>query len=439
MNTINKKKKSKAKWWVAATILLLIVSIAVYQSINDNKGLKVAVDKVQRRTIIETVSANGKLYPMQEVKVSADASGEIVELYVHEGDTVKRGQILARIRPEIYESGVDQAAAAVNISKSNLASSQADMMRLNAQIAQARQTFERVKQLFEKGLVSQVEYENADLAYRTAQSALASAKQGLNANRYTIQNSQAGLKQAKDNLSKTLIIAPIAGIVSKLNIEKGERVVGTMQMAGTEMLRIADFGGFEAKIKVGENDVLRVNIGDTAVVEVDAYLDKKFIGIVTEVASSTAGADLGAVSDQQVSNYELRLRLLPESYSDLTIKNPIPFRPGMNCTAAIQTETVNLVLSLPLQCITTRADTSDNSSSNAGEQYLESVFVIKDNKAMLVRVKSGIQNSKFIELIDGIDEGVDVVVAPYIAISKTLKNGDKIQIVDKKELFEVKK
>jgi HlyD family secretion protein len=434
---VNNRKKGNAKWWVLGVMLVLIAAGVAYKALQGDDAVLVAVESVTRRSITESVNANGKLYPRQEVKVSADASGEVVALYVQEGDTVRAGQVLARIQPDIYESGVDQAAAAVNISRSNLASGQADMGRLNAQLSQAKQAFERAEQLYTKGIVSKVEFENAQLAYQTAQAGLAAAKQGINASKYSIQNSQAGLRQAKDNLSKTVIVAPIGGVVSKLNVEKGERVVGTMQMAGTELLRIADFGGFEATVKVGESDVLRVSVGDTAMVEVDAYLDKKFVGLVTEVASSTAGAmDMASVSDQQVSNYELKIQLLASSYVDLLEKNPIPFRPGMNCSASIQTETVHDVLSVPLQCITTRNDGDD--SMKTTKEYKEQVLAVKDGKVSLVAVKSGIQNSKFIELIEGLDAGAQVVVAPYIAISKTLKNGDKVSVVDKKKLFEKK-
>lgn len=435
-----KKKNNKIKWIVLAVLLILMALAVAKNFMSKDKGTKVATEKATTHTITETVNANGKIYPNQEVKISADASGEVVELYVKEGDTVRAGQVLARIRPELYESTVEQANAAVNISKSNLASSQADLSRLEAQLSQAKTTFDRSKQLYQSGVISKIEYENAETTYKTAQATINAAKQSINSAKYNVDNSNAGLKQAKENLNKTVIISPISGVVSKLNIEKGERVVGTMQMAGTEMMRIADFGGFEAKVKVGENDILRVQLGDTALVEVDAYLDQKFKGIVVEVANSSMSSlsDATGLSDQTVSNYELKIRLLSESYKELLTKNPIPFRPGMSCSASIQTETVTDALSVPIQCVTTR-ELADSLKTGADDGFQESVFVIKDGKAYIKKVKSGIQNNKYIQILEGLQAGEEIVSAPYTAISKELKNEDKVQVVAKEKLFEVKK
>jgi len=435
--------KRNVNWkWIFGLGLLILILVLVFSLLNKkSKGVRVAIESVTERSITEVVNTNGKIYPQQEVKISADASGEVIDLLVKEGDTVKAGQILLRIQPELYEGAVDQAAAAVNISNSNLGSSRAEIKRLEIQQQQAQTAFDRSKRLYDQGVIAKVDFENAKSTYESAVAAISAAIQNSATAKYNVQSSQAGFKQAKTNLNKTTIYAPMSGVVSKLNVEKGERVLGTIQMAGTEIMRIANFGGFEAKVTVGENDVMRVHLGDTAIVEVDAYPDRKFKGVVSEIANSSliTLADATSSSTNTASNYELKIKLLSISYLDIIENNPLPFRPGMSCSAGIHTKTISNALSIPIQSVTTREEITDSLSDTNDDQYKEMVFVVRDDKCYLVSVETGIQNTKYIEITKGLKLGDKVISAPYSAISKTLNDSSQIEIVDKKELFEQKK
>jgi len=410
---------------MSLTVLAIIVAV-----IGKKKGwfgkeltYKVAVEKGKYRTIIETVNANGKIQPATEVKLAPDVSGEIVELNVKEGEFVKAGKLLVKIKPDVYISARDRAMAAVHSAKARQAQAE-------AQFVQARLSYERNKKLFEQKTISQADFEKAEAAYK-------SAKADVDAAKYSLLSAQASLKEAEENLIKTNIFAPILGIVTRLNVEKGERVVGTSMMAGTEMLRIADLSKMEALVEVNENDIIRVKKGDTAIVEVDAYLGDKFRGVVTEIANSASST---GVSVDQVTSFDVKILLLRESYEHrITEINPEPFRPGMSATVDIRTKRKEHVLSVPIQAVTTRKDTTgteEEEIADAGDKEpKEVVFVVEEPLALMREVKTGIQDDNYIEIVTGITPEDLVVVAPYSAIAKKLQDSSHVEVVPRKELF----
>ncbi len=424
-------KKNKALYILLAVTLLAIILAAVGKKagwFGKELTYKVAVEKGKYRTIIETVSANGKIQPETEVKLAPDVSGEIVELNVKEGDYVHAGDLLVRIKPDVYISARDRAAAAVHSAKARLAQAE-------AKFVQARQSYERSKKLYEQQTISEADFENAESTFKMA-------KADVDAARFSLLSAEASLKEAEENLIKTKIYAPMSGTVSKLNVEKGERVVGTSMMAGTEMLRIADLSTMEVLVEVNENDIIRVRTGDTAVVEVDAYLGDKFKGIVTEIANS---ATTSGISVDQVTSFNVKVRLLRDSYKHLiTETNPNPFRPGMSATVDIQTDRKEHALSVPIQAVTTRIDTLSSGEDEEvilteEERIKEVVFVVEDEYALQREVETGIQDDNFIEIKSGITDQDDVVVAPYNVIAKKLRDSTRVEVVPKKELFKVKK
>ena len=402
-------------------------------------GIKVSVEKPQKRTITEIVTASGKVQPETEVKISPDVSGEIVELYINEGDNVKKGDLLLKIKPDIYLSAVDRTRASVNTAKANLANSEAYLEQIKAKYTQTKNAYERNKVLWEQKTISDADYESALSSFEMVKAELEAAKKSIEGAKYSVQSAQASLSEAEENLRKTTIYAPMSGTISMLNVEKGERVVGTMQMAGTEMLRIADLNRMEVKVDVNENDIVKVNLKDTALIEIDAYLGETFKGVVTEIANS---ANVSGMSTDQVTSFDVKILLLKESYGHLISKsNPNPFRPGMSASVDIQTNTKANILTIPIQCVTTREDSVENKEkaiAEIGDELKEVVFVVKKDSAILTTVKTGIQDNKYIEISDGIELEDQIVTAPYSAISRRLKDGSIVEIVDKEELFKEK-
>jgi HlyD family secretion protein len=427
-----------------------------------NEGINVTAEKVERRTIVETVNASGKIYPEVEVKLSPDISGEIVELKVEEGESVKKGQVLARIYGDIYATQRDQAAAIVSQQKAQLANAAASLGALQAQLDQAKKTYDMQKQLFDEKIISRNEFNTADAAYKTAQANLNAAQQGIKGSEASIQSAQAGLAKADKDISRATLEAPMDGIISLLSVKEGERVVGSSMMAGTEMMRIADMSKIEVRVDVGENDIPKVHLGDSAIIEVDAFNNRKFRGVVTQIATSNTGAATmsQASTSTDVTNYKVYIRIDPASYSDLidsTKKKNFPFRPGMNASADIQTKTHKDVLSIPINAVSTR-DKSD--SAKKAEQQLanknlnstnlmlssddsdvdEVVFVVEADGTVRKRiVKTSIQDINNIEIVSGLKEGDEVVTGPYEVVSKSLKEGDKVKVVPKESLFSGKK
>jgi len=395
--------------------------------------VKVAVEKVEKRSIIETITANGKVQPEIEVKLSPEVSGEIVELHVNEGDHVDRGKLLVKIKPDTYISARDRSEATLNSAKARLAQAE-------AQFIQSELSYNRNKTLWEQKAISESEYENALANYRMAQAELESAK-------YSVKSSEASLNEAEENLIKTSIYAPMTGTVSMLNVEKGERVVGTAMMTGTELMRIADLNRMEVKVEVNENDIVRVSMNDTAIIEVDAFLGEKFKGVVTEIANS---ANTTGLTTDQVTNFDVKVFLIQDSYKFLIEQGYVnPFRPGMSATVDIQTDIKNDILTVPIQAIATRSDSIlAEQTENANEADVDNVdddvmkevvFVTENNKAIIKEVKTGIQDNNYIEILEGLEPDEEVIVAPYTAITSKLKNGSLIEVVDKNDLFTTKK
>ena len=410
---------------------LILVSVLIYIGKNRSRGeLEVNVGKVENRTIISTVSANGKIRPEAEVKISADVSGEITELYIEEGDTVKEGQLLLKINPDLYLTSRDRARAGVSSSQSNLKTSQAQLTQAQARLTEQEAAYARNKQLYTDKVLSQAEYDAAKSTYAIAQSEVKAAQERISAARFGIQNSQATLTEANKTLGRTSIYAPSNGVVSALNNEKGERVVGTAQMAGTEIMVISNFNNMEVIVDVNENDILQVKKGDTSLVEVDAYSDRKFKGIVTEISKSANSSGV-QMSTDQVTNFEVKVRLLKSSYVDLLEVSTAPFLPGMSANVEIQTLVKNNIPCLPIEAVGTRVQ-EDSANISTEEELDEVVFSISKSKAVLNIVKTGIQDSRYIEIREGLKVGDKVIVGPYDAVSKKLDNDQKIKITEKK-------
>jgi HlyD family secretion protein len=450
------------KWILISLIAIVAILFGAMAIINkDSGGTKVSTEKVQKRTIIESVNASGKIYPELEVKISPDISGEVVELNVEEGDSVKRGQVLARIYADIYALQRDEAASRVNQSQATVGNSSAALDALKATMDQAQQNYDRNKKLFDDKIISKSELETFETSLRSAKANYNAAQQNIKALQAGVQTAQTGLSSANKNLGRATLVAPMNGVISLLSVKKGERVAGNSFNIGTEMMRVADMQVLELRVDVGENDIVKVNIGDSADIEVDAYNNRKFKGIVTKIASSTKGTSLSAQVSNDVTNYEVRIRLNPDSYKDLVDPDrpkKFPFRPGMNASADIKTKRIDNILSVPITAVNARVKGSDKTAEDkkkddkkakgedASEQQNETIiadeleevaFVLQpDGKVKKVVVKSGIQDINYIEVISGLKEGDEVITGPYNAISKTLKDGNKVKVVPKDKLFE---
>jgi HlyD family secretion protein len=399
---------------------------------------EVTVEKPERRNITEIITANGKIQPETEVKITPDVSGEIVELAVKDGDQVKKGQFLLKIKPDIYVSGRDRSEAAMNGAKANLANAKAVLSQVEARYLQAQLSFNRSKKLWEEKTISESEWETAQSSIDVAKAEVNGAQQNVAAAEFSVHSAQATLKEANENLIKTSIYSPIDGLLTMLNVEKGERVVGTEMMSGTEMLRVADLERMEVLTEVNENDIVRVKLNDSAYIEVDAYPDRKFKGIVSEIANSATST---GITTDQVTNFEVKILLLKESYSDLiNDAHKQPFRPGMSASVDILTESKKNVLAIPLQSVTLMADSlvkADTSLSHqSGSGTREIVYVYDKGKARTTIVKTGIQDNDFIEVLSGLTEGMEIVTAPYNIITKKLKNGSSLKKVTGKKLYE---
>ncbi len=412
------KNKKRILWIVLGAVALIVILILIGTS-GRQEFLTVTAELPTRKTITELIPANGKIQPVVEVKISPDVSGEIVELNIKEGDYVEKGQLLLKIRQDFYLSGRDRAAAQLSAMKASLAQTQ-------AQFVQTELSYKRSQKLYDQQVISQADFENAQAQYDIN-------KRQVEAAKYNVKSAEAALNEAEENLTKTTIYAPMAGIVSRLDVERGERVVGTSQMAGTEMLRIANLDEMEVLVDVNENDIIRVKLNDTAQIEVDAYPSRKFKGIVTQIANSSKVA---TTTTDQVTNFEVEIFMLPESYTDLVTSSTNPFRPGMSAAAYIQTETHTDVLAVPIQCVTTRPDLNPPDSTGqqpaediTGANYVERVFVIQpDETVKAVPIKTGLQDNTHIEITEGIGEDLKVVTGSYSMISRRLKDGVKVKV-----------
>ncbi|WP_167619492.1 efflux RND transporter periplasmic adaptor subunit [Maribellus sediminis] len=436
------KQKKILPYAIALVVIVIIVLV-----IGKKKGwfgndftINVATEKVESKTITEFITANGKIQPETEVKISPDVAGEIVELYVEEGDQVEKGKLLCIIKPEIYVSAVNRAEAALNSSKARLAQAQAQMIEREL-------SYKRSKELYDKGTIPVAEFETAEAAYKVAESEVMAAQ-------YSVRSAEASLSEAEEQLTKTKIYAPISGTISALEVEKGERVVGTSMMVGTDMMTVADLERMEVQVEVNENDIVKVMKSDTALVEVDAYLGRQFKGIVTEIANS---ASISGTTADQVTNFDVKVLLLKDSYKDLIDPangNLYPFRPGMSATVDILTETREGVISVPIAAVTTRIkkedggteevkeegeNGTDNEEATERDEKQEVVFLINGDRVKKVEVETGIQDNTSIEILKGIKEGDEIVTAPYNAINRTLKDSMLVKVVKEEDLFKAEK
>ncbi|MGZ5245027.1 MAG: efflux RND transporter periplasmic adaptor subunit [Bacteroidia bacterium] len=417
---------------IAAVVLLVLLIVAKKRGwIGKSSATEIETAKVSRETITETVNASGKVQPEKEVKISADISGEIIELGVKEGDRVNRGQLLVRIKPDEYQRGVERARAGVNSAQASLSNAKAQYAQAKAGFERSKLVYNRNKTLYEQKAISPAEFENIEAEFNISKAQLEGANQGVKGAEFSLASSRATLQEAQDMLNKTAIYAPISGTITGLQVEMGERVVGTMQMAGTEMMRISDLGQMEVEVEVNENDIVRLEMNDTADIEIDAYRGEIFKGIVTEISNS---AQSNEMSLEKVTNFKVKIRILEDSYKNLlknTSTNPTPFRPGMSANVAIQTKKVSNVLAVPILAVTVRSkkDATDTTSASHDNEV---VFIIKDGKAEQRVVKTGIQDDVHIEILEGLKEGEEVASGPYSVVSKMLQDGDLVQKAEEK-------
>ncbi len=448
------KKKSAKTWYILLAILaVIIITVAIVARQRGNKSTEVSSEKVSRRTIIETVAANGKIQPVLEVKISPYISGEVVELFVREGDSVRKGDILARIDPTIYQSNFEQVEASFNSAKANMANTRARVAQAEAQFNKAKLDFNRNEQLWKQKVISDADWDAVKANYQVVEAEFEASKESLRATQFQVQNAEAALREARENLRRTSIYAPADGTVSKLNVEVGERVTGASQFSsGTEIMRLANLSNMEVRVEVSENDIPRVKLNDTCIIEVDAYLGRKFKGYITEIATSAISSGL---SVDQVTNFEVKVMMLKESYADLISeahKIRSPFRPGMTATVDIQTRRAENVLTVPIQAVTTRDDTSSvqkngkktnleasNKQKTSETSLQEYVFVAEGEIAKIRAIKTGIQDNTHIEVLEGLNEGEEVITGPYRVVSKSLRNGEQIKRVEESKLLKTDK
>lgn len=446
---------NKLLYWIGGAVVIVIIVLAVLKKngkIGSAEATKVTVEKVVEATIIETVTANGKIQPEKDIMVSPFISGEVIELTVLEGDMVTKGQFLAKIDPEQYIAAFERAEAGLNSQKASEANARANLVSAKSENMKNKLDYDRNLALWKKKVISDSDMEKMKSAYDVSQARVEAAEQTLKSAEFQVKSSAASLREAKENLSRTAVYAPQDGTVSKLNVERGERVQGASTFsAGTELMRIANLNNMEVNVAVSENDIVRVHMGDTTLIEVDAYLNREFKGLVTEIATS---ANTTGTSADQVTNFDVKIRIMSSSYQDLVPENKpsySPFRPGMSASVDIQTTTKRGIISVPIAAVTTRADTTGRLQSarekrdekKAEEEGKETskkvikeyVFLYVDGKAEMVAVKTGIQDNQIIQILEGVEVDQEVITGPYTAVSKTLKNHDAVEKTDKKDLF----
>lgn len=420
-------KKKKIIWIIVIIIVLIVVLIGGKKAgwFGENGNSKeIEITKIEWIDIIETVAATGKIQPEIEIKLSSEVSGEIIELPIKEGQQVKKGDLLVRINPDLVQAMVTQSQA-------GLENVRAQLTQAEASLKNSKSNYERNKSLFEKGVISKSDWEKTTADYEMSQANVKSAY-------YNVRSAESSVKQSQDNLARTSIFAPRDGTISKLSVELGERVVGTAQMTGTEIVRVANLNNMEVEVDVNETDIVKVTVGDSTIVEVDAYLKREFKGIVTEIANTAENA----MSVDQVTNFKVKVRILPESYKDLTENKPenfSPFRPGMTATVDIITDKKEKIIGVPISAIVIKTDTTSSKEkkvkekAKANSEKFECVFVKVGGEAKLRVIKTGIQDDTNIEIISGLQEDDEVITGPYNTVTKSLESGDKVEEKSDKE------
>ncbi|MFT5102825.1 MAG: HlyD family secretion protein [Candidatus Latescibacterota bacterium] len=424
------KKKTLIWLLVIATILIVALLWAHSAGVIGSKtnGKPVEITIIEPIDIVETVAATGKIQPEVEVNLSSEVSGEIIELPVKEGQLVQKGDLLVKINPDLIQSVVSQSQAGLQNVRAQLAQAEASLKN-------AKLNFDRNKALFEKGVISKSDWDRSSADYEMAKGSQQAAY-------YSVRSAAANVKQSRDNLSRTSIYAPMTGTISKLSVELGERVVGTAQMAGTEIVRVANLNNMEVEVDVNENDIVKLIVGDSTIVEVDAYLKREFKGVVTEIANSAEQV----LSADQVTNFKVKVRILPVSYADLMEGNPefySPFRPGMTATVDIITEKKDQIIGVPISAVVIKTDTSSSRANRRkndakktksnNEEKFECVFVREGNKAKLRVITTGIQDDGNIQILTGLAAGEEVITGPYNTVTKTLKSGDTVEEKEEEE------
>lgn len=424
--------KKKTLFWILGLLLLAVLVLVGGKKAGlfgkTKRGKEVEIAKITPINIVETVAATGKIQPEVEVALSSEVSGEIIDLPIKEGQQIKKGELLVKINPDLIQAAVSQSQAGLQNVRAQLAQAEANSRN-------AKANYDRNKTLFDKGVISKLDWDRSVAEYEGAEANVKSVY-------YSVQSAAANLKQSRDNLSRTAIYAPMSGTISRLAVELGERVVGTAQMAGTEIVRVADLTNMEVEVDVNENDIVKVNVGDETIVEVDAYLKREFKGEVTEIANSAESA----LSADQVTNFKVKVRILPESYADLTEGKPenySPFRPGMTATVDIITQKRDNIIGVPISAVVIKTDTTCTKEKkdkkkikSAKEEKYEVVFVKNGTKAGLRVIKTGIQDDSNIEVISGLSEGDEVITGPYNTVTKSLRCDDLIDLKEEKEVKE---
>lgn len=448
---MRRMKNKKLKYIIIAAITAIIILLVILKKagyIGGEKAIPVTVEEVSVRDITETVTANGKIKPEVEVIINPDASGEIVDILVKEGEDVKKGQLLAKINPELYVSNYERMVANLNTQKATLANSKARLAQVEAQFLTADINFKRNKKLWDQKIISDSEWENIETQFKVSKAEVDAAKQSAIASEYAIKSAEATLKEAADNLNRTSVFAPIDGTVSSLTKEKGERVAGASQFsAGTELMRIANLNLMEVRVNINENDIVKIKLNDTAIVEVDAYHNQTFKGIVTSIANSAVVGATGTLSADQVTNFEVKIRILPESYAFLINPdkpNISPFRPGMSATVDIITKSTKDVVSVPIQAVTMREENVDSKEKEKQNKDFqkksthEYVFVYDDGIARMRKVKTEVQDNMYIQISEGLKAGEEVISGPFSVVAKDLKDEMKVKKVDIQSLYQTK-
>lgn len=438
------KKSNKTLYIIIGLVAIGVVGFFMRGGKKESRQ-KVVIEKAAKRNLVESVDASGKVFPTVEVEITSNVSGTLIELKVAEGDFVKAGDLLARIDPDAMASMVERVEASTNTARAQLQSIKAQKEQLEAQFKNTKIVYERNKDLLAQGVISKAEFDISQASYETALANLKAADENILAAQFSVKSAEATVKEQRKNLSQTTIYAPMDGVVSKLNKKRGEQVVGTAQMAGTPILKIANLNSVEVRIDVNERDILSVSLGDTASISLDAYPNRTFDGIVTQIANTASNANGLTLTSDQVTNFEVRVLMLPASYKDLEAANngKSPFRAGMSATAEIRTNTLYNILSIPVGAVTVRQDSSDTKTAKkskvANEKLQEYVFVVQADTVVMLPVSIGAQDDTYVEIKSGIDTTQNIVIEPYDAVSKLLKAGMKIEVVTLEALYNKEK
>jgi HlyD family secretion protein len=430
---IKKKKKKRPILLILGILVVVLIIIAVVFK-KKSGDIEVQTEKPAKRSIVEMVSASGKIFPEVEVAIIPELPGEVKKLYVDEGDSVSKGDMLAKINPDIYQDALQRTEAVVFTAKANLGNAKARASQAKAQFEKIKLDYERNKKLYAENVISSTEMETSETAYNVAIAEINAAEESVNAARYGVKSAEASYEESKNNLEKTNIFAPMSGIVTALNVEEGKVVGGISTFSATEMMKISDLSKMETRVDVSENDILRIHNGDTVLIDVEAYTDREFKGVVTQISSS-ANSQL-QLSSEQATNFTVKIYILKSSYDDLVKDKKVkhPFLPGMSASVEIITNWKDSVLCLPIEAVTTRLPKEINDSLKSNNEELkECVFLLTGETVTPMLIKTGIQDDQYIEIVEGLEGDEEVVTGPYSTLHRLLKKGDKVEVNNSKK------